>query len=270
MRSIWSIPTTTHSWDSAARDCSRAPRETTIRPGPDGVLIRDSREIWAGDGNSTVKVFDVAGCERDHNAQAYNPHRLAADNRADEMCYDPVDQLILVANNAASPPFATLISTIASTCRWSKSSRSRQSPPMASSSASGVRGRACSISPFPGSKIRIMVTVQVAVINPATFAVQTTFDIPLANCDTPQGMAVGPAHDILIGCNGSDGRQTQSSVIIDERNGNILATVANEFGPRRGVVQSRQQPLLPGALIAAGGQQRSGLSTPGQGARYGH
>ena len=25
--------------------------------GPDGVLIRDGKEIWAGDGNSTVKVF---------------------------------------------------------------------------------------------------------------------------------------------------------------------------------------------------------------------
>src|SRR5262249_48499077 len=30
--------------------------------GPDGVLIRASREIWAGDGDSTVKVYDIAGC----------------------------------------------------------------------------------------------------------------------------------------------------------------------------------------------------------------
>src|SRR5690242_9186419 len=30
--------------------------------GPDGVLIRDHREIWVGDGDSSVKVFDVAGC----------------------------------------------------------------------------------------------------------------------------------------------------------------------------------------------------------------
>jgi len=27
--------------------------------GPDGVLIRDHREIWVGDGNSTVKVVDL-------------------------------------------------------------------------------------------------------------------------------------------------------------------------------------------------------------------
>jgi hypothetical protein len=43
-------------------------------------------------------------------------------------------------------------------------------------------------------------------------------------------MAVGPNHDILVGCNGNDSK-TQSSVIIDEVTGAILATVANESGP---------------------------------------
>jgi hypothetical protein len=71
---------------------------------------------------------------------------------------------------------------------------------------------------------------QVVVINPATLAVQTTFDIPLANCASPQGMAVGPSSDILVGCNGN-GSDTQSSVIIDEGTGTILATVANQSGP---------------------------------------
>ena len=74
--------------------------------GPDGVLIRDSREIWAGDGNSTVKVFDVAGCDGTTSPKQTISTGSPSDNRADEMCYDPVDQLILVANNAANPPFA--------------------------------------------------------------------------------------------------------------------------------------------------------------------
>ena len=126
--------------------------------GPDGVLIRDSREIWVGDGDSTVKVFDVAGCSETTTPKATIATGVRADNRADEMCYDPVDQLILVANNAASPPFATLISTIFY-AKCAKGSHSRN-PPMASSSASGARGRACSISPFPGSKSRIMVTAR--------------------------------------------------------------------------------------------------------------
>ena len=80
--------------------------------GPDGVLIRDSREIWVGDGNSTVKVFDVAGCGETTTPKKTISTGAASDKRADEMCYDPDDQLILVANNAADPPFASLISTI--------------------------------------------------------------------------------------------------------------------------------------------------------------
>ena len=81
--------------------------------GPDGVLIRDSREIWVGDGDSTVKVFDVAGCsETTMPKKTIATGDAATDKRADEMCYDPVDQLIMVANNAADPPFASLISTI--------------------------------------------------------------------------------------------------------------------------------------------------------------
>src|SRR5262249_40251706 len=83
--------------------------------GPDGVLIRESREIWAGDGNSTVKVFDVAGCDGTTSPKQTISTGSPSDNRADEMCYDPVDQLILVANNAADPPFATLISTLGPT-----------------------------------------------------------------------------------------------------------------------------------------------------------
>ena len=199
--------------------------------GPDGVLIRDSREIWVGDGDSTVKVFDVAGCSETTTPKATIATGVRADNRADEMCYDPVDQLILVANNAASPPFATLISTIF----YAKVQKI--SFPQ---STNGIEQ--CQWSPRTGL---FYITVpgiekpdnghgQVVVINPASFAVQTTFDIPLKDCDTPQGMAVGPGHDILIGCNGSGAKSGQtitSSVIIDERNGKILATVANELGP---------------------------------------
>src|SRR6516165_8067720 len=80
--------------------------------GPDGVLIRDSREIWVGDGDSTVKVFDVAGCSETTTPKQTIATGAPSDMRADEMCYDPVDQLIMVANNAADPPFATLISTV--------------------------------------------------------------------------------------------------------------------------------------------------------------
>jgi hypothetical protein len=196
--------------------------------GPDGVLIRDGKEIWAGDGNSTVKVFNVADCLA--NPETAKPvHTIitgsSLDKRADEMCYDPADDLIMVANNAADPPFATLISTTtyspvkkisfpqstngAEQCQWNPRTKKFYIT-IPGTDPSGTHG-------------------QVVVINPDG-TVDTIFSIPPGQCSTPQGMAVGPNHDILVGCNGNDSAK-HSSVIIDDQTGKILATVANESGP---------------------------------------
>jgi hypothetical protein len=213
--------------------------------GPDGVLIRDHREIWVGDGDSSVKVFDVAGCSETtiptHTISTVlgapgSPlpgHSATTDKRADEMCYDPRDNLIMVANNAAVPPFGSLMSTTSYSVVGQIAFDGTNGAPRATNGA-----EQCQWSPRTGKFYITIPGVEtpntghgvIAVINPHTKKVETTFDIPLAKCDTPQGMAVGPDHDLLIGCNGP-GSTTHSSVIIDERNGNIRATIANESGP---------------------------------------
>jgi hypothetical protein len=96
------------------------------------------------------------------------------------------------------------------------------------------------------------------VIDPHSKKVETTFDIPLANCAIPQGMAVGPDHDILIGCNGK-GSTTQSSVIIDERNGTIRATVANESGPDEVWYNPGNNHYFLARSAPASGQQALGI-----------
>ena len=197
--------------------------------GPNGVLIRDNREIWAGDGDSTVKVFDVAGCGETTVPSHTIPTGTPADKRADEMCYDPVDQIIMVANNAADTPFATLISTIfyvklvsipfpqstngAEQCQWSP------------------RTGLFYIT-IPGIETPDNGHGQVVVINPGTLMVdaRSPFDIPLTACASPQGLAVGPGNDMLVGCNGN-GSNTQSSVIIGAGVGQLLATIPNQSGP---------------------------------------
>jgi hypothetical protein len=60
--------------------------------------------------------------------------------------------------------------------------------------------------------------------------VVTTFIIPFASCEAPQGMAVGPDHQILLGCNGAGG-SNHPSAVIDDRNGHVIKTIANESGP---------------------------------------
>src|SRR5262249_19222719 len=67
-----------------------------------------------------------------------------------------------------------------------------------------------------------------AVIDPDTKKVETTFIIPLADCNAPQGMAVGPDHQILLGCNGANA--TASTAGFDERHGKTIKAFANESG----------------------------------------
>jgi len=76
--------------------------------GPNGVALdADKHQLWVGDGDSTVKVIDLAA----------NPAKLVATistggkGRADELTVDTKDGLVLVGNNADKPTFVSLIST---------------------------------------------------------------------------------------------------------------------------------------------------------------
>jgi len=101
---------------------------TTNGPGPNGVLVTPNRKLWAGDGNSTVRVADVDPDSTDYLKilASVSTAIPACDSatahycgRADELGYDPRDHIILVANNAPlsvdaphAPidPYATFIS----------------------------------------------------------------------------------------------------------------------------------------------------------------
>jgi hypothetical protein len=228
--------------------------------GPDGVLIRDHREVWVGDGNSTVKVFDIAGCSETSTPTHTIATGTPADNRADEMCYDPRNNLVMVANNAASPPFASLISTTSYTVVAKITFDGTNGAPKATN---GIEQ--CQWNPrtsnfyitVPGVETPDTGHGVVAVISPQTKTVVKTIDIPLANCATPQGMAVGPDNQILVGCNGS-ASTTKSSVIISDH-GKILATVANESGPDEVWFNPGNNHYFLARSAAAGGIQKLGI-----------
>jgi hypothetical protein len=223
--------------------------------GPDGVLIRDHREVWVGDGDSTVKVFNLAGCDElstpTHTIHTGTP----ADNRADEMCYDSRDHLIMVANNAATPPFASLISTTSYTV---------VAKIAFSNSTNGAEQ--CQWSPRTGKFYITIPGIEtpdnghgvVEVIDPITMKIEKTIDLPVAHCASPQGMAIGPGHDILIGCNGN-GSDLHSSVIIDERNGMIRSRVPNESGPDEVWYNAANNHYFLARSNAFGGEQALGI-----------
>jgi hypothetical protein len=73
--------------------------------GPTGTLVVGN-QLWAGDGDSTVKVFDLPSGTLLKTIQIGTP----ADNRADELDYIPTTNEVVVANPDAQPhPFLTYI-----------------------------------------------------------------------------------------------------------------------------------------------------------------
>jgi hypothetical protein len=237
--------------DSAGNLCS-PPSTTppTCTPsndvsGPDGVLTTtDHKQLWVGDGNSRVWVLDAktgtlvsapAGATNPISTISKDPKRPSNPlNRADELCLDPVDHLVMVANNADSPPFASIISTTTFQVVKQIFFDGSDGAPNSNNGA-----EQCQWSPRTGKfYISIPGIVGhpdgeggVAVIDPKTKKVVTTFIIPVALCGAPQGMAVGPDSQILLGCNDvSPPDNHRNTVIINERSGAVVGRLPDLGG----------------------------------------
>lgn len=72
--------------------------------GPDGVTSH-GRWLYAGDGDSTLKVIDLNAPTASAIKQSIS---TGGTTRLDEMALTPDGKLLLAANNAEDPPFATL------------------------------------------------------------------------------------------------------------------------------------------------------------------
>jgi hypothetical protein len=77
--------------------------------GPNGVIVTEDNQMWVGDGNDLVQVVDL-----NQDPPTIN-HTISigpvGDSRADELGYDPLERVILIATPGAKPsPYATFIS----------------------------------------------------------------------------------------------------------------------------------------------------------------
>jgi hypothetical protein len=205
------------------------------------VITTNHNELWVTDGDSTIKVFDL-------NGSLTTPTHVIPTGgifRADEVCYDPEQQLVMAANNAQgepggpgrSPgPFATIISVkhhaVVKTIFFDGTKGSPKATNGAEQCAYSARTERFYIT-LPGVHDPDDGTGAVVVIDPEDLddkkVVEKVFPLANTDCDTPQGTAVGPAFQLMVGCNGST--HSTNSVIIDQRNGHIIAAIPNESGP---------------------------------------
>ena len=189
--------------------------------GPDGiVVVHDQNELWAGDGDSTVKVIDLG------TNQIVADISTGGTARADELSYDQKDKLILVANDADDPPFVTFIDT-----------RSRQVVGKISfpDATNGLEQSVWD----PATHLFYQTIPQVgadpdtggvAVIDPDTRSVVATRTVK--NCQ-PAGLALGPKQHLLLGCSGDNGvLQTRGAQVqvMDARTGDVLVVITKVGG----------------------------------------
>jgi len=203
--------------------------------GPDGVLVVNHREVWAGDGPSQVDVIDLFSQKTTHVIST------GGVNRADELCFDPRDQLVMIANDAETPfPFVSIISTENYSILQKITMNGAVAPGGTVASPAATNGiEQCQWDHRTGKFYVNIPEVNgpgndtqpgaVVTISPETLQIEAVYSIPISKCAGPQGMAIGPDHQILLGCNDPN-KTVPSTVVIDDRNGNVIATVANEDG----------------------------------------
>jgi hypothetical protein len=205
--------------------CFQGVQPSTALSGPDGDVIVDNKEIWAGDGDSRIKVIDLS------TLSFITTISTGGKFRVDEMAYDSRDHLLAAANNADSPPFVTIFDT---------SSKTISGKLVFTTAGAGVDAEngieQSAWSPLTGlfyisvPQIGTDPTIGgVSVIDPITLTVKGTF---LVKDCSPAGLALGPNHEALLGCGAAFGTPgTTQSLIIDitstdfTLNGAVVATV---------------------------------------------
>jgi hypothetical protein len=220
----------------------------TNTSGPNGVLVTNNpHQIWGADGNSSVRVYRLNATG--DTATFLTSVPTGGVKRADELAYDPDDQLILVANDDNSELFVTFISVSANKNNIQvvgKISFLGPNPancPMGGCATDGIEQPVYD----HGTGLFYLAVPQttghpngeIAVIDPKTKKVVNVFGLTDVNNNPipclPHGLTLGPRQQLLLGCsadvddvNFPNGRALVSIVIsaIDGR----LVFLTNKVG----------------------------------------
>jgi hypothetical protein len=200
---------------------------TTSTSGPDGVLVAGTT-LYAGDANSLLRSFNVSNPASP--TPLFPPIFTGGKFRVDEMAYSPTTHQLLVANNADTPAFGTLLNATNGQILTGNITVPG-SPPNGGLEQSVWNPKTgtffISVPAFngtgnPGGLAEINTAGQV--IRTYDFAT-----MGISSC-SPTGLAIGASGHLAVGC-GNAGTQT---VILDptanNNAGQILAKLAGVSG----------------------------------------
>ena len=214
--------------------------------GPNGILVVNNgsiHQLWSGDGVQCTGTTTVTCTgtslvlvhKLDHNGipttnAPFASVDVGGKRRADELAYDPDDQLILIANDDDLDLFATFISVS------NVASNIKVVGKIAIPEADG-----CGIEQpvYDHASNRFYLAVPctsdhksgaIYVINPKTKSVEKIYDtigtgVAAGVPCFPHGLTLGPRQNLLLGCSGDGATGTQMiSIIMKATNGKVLQT----------------------------------------------
>jgi hypothetical protein len=178
--------------------------------GPNGLVSIGNGIVFAGDGNSTLKVVNATtglllGTQPSVNPYtgvplpatcggAGTPTTGAGNQRLDEMGYDPADGVVLAINDAACPPFGTFFSTTPpynalGSIAYTTANGGAEQPTWDPSQKQFIQPLPSTIANPNG---------EVDLIDPNAHTVTKTFGLA-SNCQ-PNGTALGLNETLFLGC----------------------------------------------------------------------
>src|SRR5215471_506594 len=206
-----------------ANDCS----------GPDGVLVANGNQVWVGDGNSRVWVLDLTtGAPIGPSPISTALPGTTDQTRADELCHDANNGIILIANDASQPhPFVTFISSTDFSVLGHIVMDGSSAGPLTPTADGGIEQ--CQWSPRTG-KFYLNVPNPaehpddgvVLQIDPVSETIEKSFPLTNSGCNGNAGMALGPFPQALLGCTNAG----PNSVVINLNSGSVIGTLADEAG----------------------------------------
>src|SRR5437016_12590547 len=239
--------------------------------GPDGVVTH-GRWLYAGDGDSTLKVFDLDGPD----ALAQAPLFTGGTTRVDEMALTTDGELLLTVNNAEDPPYANLFA--ANGDRNHSSVREITKITISATAFPGTPGIeqptwdpktkrfyvSVPILGKPGGCGTATCDGGLMVIDPANVTSGTmvlgAFDpvtntgvVQLSDCG-PNGATVGPHDNLLLGCTPANNPSNSSTLVIN--------ATTKHFSHVNGIVGSDEVWLNKGDGRYYTGSNRNCKTTP--------
>jgi hypothetical protein len=179
--------------------------------GTNGVLVTTRpHQVWAGGNNSHVLVFSLDNNGFPTSSTPFADIDTGGLGRADELAYDPDDQLILIANDEDSDLFLSFITVSLIPNRIKLGTQihlNSASTPQGDATGCGIeqpvydRGTRMFYVAVPCTSTNT--NGEILVIDPRTQSVDNVYALPTSGDSAgcfPHGLALGPRENLLLGC----------------------------------------------------------------------